>query len=279
MVETTDWSRALSSKGYQAHDDLVVMVRLAETLGRPLLLEGPAGSGKTALANAVAEVLDRPLVRLTCYEGLGAEEALYDWNYHGQLVALQQQRETEPFGPRFLLARPLLQAIQSEGSVLLIDEVDRADEAFEALLLEYLADYQITIPEMGTVKATTTPFTVLTSNRHRPLSDALRRRCLYAYVDWPERERELHIVALSVPGISPSIRATLTDAVRRLRTWDLLKPPGLAETLDWARAAEVTELTRWNVDWVWGTLGCVIKDAYDMESVRARVAELVTPDT
>jgi MoxR-like ATPase len=262
-----------------AGDEMTLMLRLAADMGRPLLLEGPSGSGKTALATALAVGLDRPLIRLSCYEGMGASEALYDWNYHAQWARLTQEQEADPFSEEFLLARPLLKAVQQPHSILLIDEVDRADEALEAMLLEYLSEFQITIPERGTVKADTVPLTILTSNRQRPLSDALRRRCLYLYVDWPDPAREQEVVSFRVPALRADVLEPLVGAVQRLRTWNLVKPPGLAETIDWAQAAVLTDLQEWQRGWVERTLGLVIKDALDLERVRERIEELTAPAT
>ncbi len=251
------------------------MVGLAVELNRPLLVEGPAGSGKTQLAYALASAMNRELIRLSCYEGLDASQALYDWNYQRQLLALRQNAEVNPFSVEFLVERPLLRALRSQGAILLIDEVDRSDEGFEALLLEYLADQQISIPEWGTVKATAPLVTVLTSNRTRPLSDALRRRCLYAYLDWPSPERETEIVELYAPNLERDILHKLVDAVACLRSWQLVKPPGLAETIDWGRTQSVMGAPGFTRDWVSQTLGCVIKDAIDLDTVRGRLDELV----
>jgi MoxR-like ATPase len=269
------WSTILRNGRYLADENTILMLSLAVEMGRPLLLEGPSGSGKTALAEALAAGLSQPLVRLSCYEGLGASEALYDWNYHAQWARLAQNGSSDPFADEFLLARPLMQAVQEPRSILLIDEVDRADEAFEALLLEYLSEFQISIPERGTVKAESPPITLLTSNRQRSLSDALRRRCLYLFVDWPDSDREETIVQFHVPDISTSVRWALVQAVRKLRSWSLLKPPGLSETIDWARASALRGVTQWERTWVEKTLGLVIKDALDLERVLERVDELV----
>lgn len=266
----------LERTGYLADDGLASMASLAVTLGRPLLLEGPAGVGKTALAKALADALDRDLFRLQCFEGIDAAQALYDWNYHRQLADLTANRADDVFTEKYILPRPLLRALQSDrGAVLLIDEIDRADEAFEALLLEYLAEYQISIPEWCTVHAKVVPVTILTSNRTRPLSDALRRRCLYHHVDWPNAEREQAVVALRVPDLPTDVAQSLVAAVRKLRNFDLMKPPGLSETLDWAEAFAKTPHAAWNAAWVRQTLGCVVKDAMDMETVLSRIAELI----
>lgn len=273
------WAEILRAGRYLAGEDTALMLSLAVDMGRPLLLEGPSGSGKTALAAAAAQGLGQPLIRLSCYEGLGANEALYDWNYHAQWARLTANRSADPFADEFLMARPLMRAVQNPDSVLLIDEVDRADEAFEALLLEYLSEFQISIPEKGTVRAQHPPLTVLTSNRQRPLSDALRRRCLYLYVDWPDAPREQEIVAFHVPGLEQHMVAAVVGAVRLLRQWNLIKPPGLSEAIDWARATKLRGVTDWTRTWVTQSLGLVIKDALDMEQVMDRVEELARPET
>ncbi|MDA8192448.1 MAG: MoxR family ATPase [Thermaerobacter sp.] len=272
-----EWQERLRNAGYLADEHFSLMIGLAVAMQRPLLLEGPAGSGKTFLAEALAAATRRQLVRLSCYEGIDAAQALYDWNYHKQLTALARQADVDPFGPGFLLERPLMHALTiAHGAVLLIDEVDRADEGFEALLLEFLSGYQITVPERDTVRAVVPPITVLTSNRQRSLSDALRRRCLYAYVDWPAPAREREIVRLYVPEMPPDLVDALVTGVGCLRQFGLLKPPGLAETVDWARAQRVMGFPGWQREWVQATLGCVIKDMMDFATVAERLDDLMT---
>ena len=242
----TDLQTALGGQGYVASDDLAVSLHLALTLGRPLLLEGAAGVGKTEIARTLASARDTKLIRLQCYEGLDAAQAIYEWNYQRQLLTIRaaaedgetgKSVEARIFSRDFLLERPLLAAItQDTPPVLLIDEIDRADEEFEAYLLEILSEFQVTVPELGTIKATSKPIVILTSNGTRDLSDALRRRCLYAYVDYPDRTTELAILNARCPGIAARLGEQVVGFVQKLREEDLEKVPGIAETLDFAAA-------------------------------------------
>jgi MoxR-like ATPase len=274
-----DVVRAFAERGYIADGALATSVYLALTLDRPLFLEGEAGVGKTEVAKVAAAALGRPLVRLQCYEGLDRASALYEWNYPLQLLHIRlsegersrpdwrQSLERELFGPRFLLRRPLLQAIDPDGPapVLLIDEIDRSDEEFEAFLLELLAEYQVTIPELGTIRAKETPFVVLTSNRTRELHDALKRRCLYHWIDYPSFEKELRIVQERVPGIPERLAAEISGFVQRLRQEPLFKAPGVAETIQWAQALVALSTRRLDPDKVAATLGCLLKYRDDLD--------------
>jgi MoxR-like ATPase len=250
-------------------------VFLAATLGQPLLLEGEAGVGKTEVAKALAAAHGARLIRLQCHEGIDVHQALYDWDWQRQLLALRAAEvggaEADPpalFSRRFLLRRPLLEALEEElPVVLLIDEIDRADDAFEAFLLELLSDFQVTIPELGTIRAAGHPLVILTSNRTRELHDALKRRCLYHWIDYPSREREAEIVRARAPGVEEAIAARVCDAVARLRDADLYKLPGVGETIAWARALEAL---RGREDGTLdGTLGVALKMREDLERVRA----------
>ncbi|MFC4454388.1 MoxR family ATPase [Deinococcus sonorensis] len=266
---------ALREHGYVASAPLATALTLVTRLGRPLLLEGPAGVGKTEAAKTLARSLDTRLIRLQCYEGLDASTALYEWNYPRQLLRLRlwEQQGTAPseqdlYGPDFLLRRPLLEAIsQPVAPVLLIDEVDRADEAFEAFLLELLSEWQISIPELGTFSAVTRPHVILTSNRARELSDALRRRCLYLWVDYPSPEQELEIVRARLPDLDARLARQLTGAVAYLRGLPLSKPPGVAETLDWAEALVTLHRGELDAATVQDTLGCILKLREDQQLV------------
>jgi MoxR-like ATPase len=270
-------ARRLREERYFADDGLLTAVYLALTLGRPLLLEGEPGVGKTEVAAVLSRVLDRELVRLQCYEGLDAGQALYEWNYPRQLLALRGGVVDDVYAEEFLLARPLLRSLRTP-SVLLVDEVDRADSEFEAFLLEFLADFRITIPELGAVEAVVPPVVVLTSNRTRELHDALKRRCLYHWIPFPEPDREQAIVCAHVPAIEEDAAASLVRAVSGVRRLDLLKRPGIAESVEWARGA-VTLLSDGN-PWpvaLRRALGLLVKDEEDVAVVHEHLDELIAP--
>ena len=264
----------LLAAGYLPDEGLATALFLGLRLEKPLLLEGEAGVGKTEAAKALARVLSARLIRLQCYEGLDVAHAVYEWNYPRQLLhirAAQEGRvvEQELFGPEFLIRRPLLEAIESEGPVvLLIDEIDRADEEFEAFLLEVLSDFQITIPEIGTIVARRRPAVILTSNRTRELHDALKRRCLYHWIGHPPLEREIEIVKLRVPGVPERLAAQAALFVAGLRGLDLAKPPGVAETIDWTLALVALGREELDAQVVEATLGSVLKYHEDVEQVR-----------
>jgi MoxR-like ATPase len=274
--------------GYVADADLAAAVLLMRQLSRPLLLEGEAGVGKTEVAKALAAVLGTELIRLQCYEGLDASSAVYEWNYQRQLLAIKiwegedasaEAKEQHIFQREFLLERPLLRAItQERPPVLLIDEIDRADEPFEAYLLEVLSDFQVSIPELGTVKARSIPYVALTSNGTRELSDALRRRCLYHYVDYPSEDKELRIVAARLPDIAPALAGQVVGFVQALRREELRKKPGIAETLDWAAALMglgASDL-RGEIETVQQTLLCLLKTHEDRQALpREKVEHLL----
>ena len=270
---------ALEREHYIADPAIATSVFLALELRRPLLIEGRAGVGKTEVANVLARVLGTNLIRLQCYEGLDVNTALYEWNYPKQLLRIRmeegdprntEEREREIFSRSFLLERPLLAALTQEerGPVLLIDEVDRADEEFEAFLLEVLSDFQVTIPEIGTIKAEHAPAVVLTSNRSRDLSDALLRRCLYLWIDYPSFEKELRIVREKLPGVSEALAGQVCGFLQRARELDLEKVPGISETLDWAAALTVLHRDQLDRDTVEQTLGCIVKDSDDLHHLR-----------
>ena len=279
MMETAD---------YVTDPAIAMSVHLAMTLKKPLLIEGHAGVGKTEIAKVMARMLGTSLIRLQCYEGLDAAQALYEWNYPKQLLHIKleessthstSEKEAAIFSPPFLIRRPLLQAISQPGAppVLLIDEIDRADEEFEAFLLEVLSDFQITIPELGTISAAAhKPVAVLTSNRTRELHDALKRRCLYHWIGHPALEREIEIVKVRVPGVPDRLAAQAAAFVRGLRRLDLAKPPGVAETIDWARALTALGRQELDAEVVEQTLGSVLKYHEDLLAVRdATLQELV----
>ena len=274
---------ALASTGYLADDDLATAAFLALKMHRPLFCEGEPGTGKTALAQALATVLDAELIRLQCYEGIDASQALYEWDYSRQLLyarALQggeldvDERVKELYGPEFLLERPLLKAIRAGGgSVLLIDELDRADDEFEAFLLEVLSDFSVTVPELGTIAPGNPPAVVITSNRTRELHDALKRRCLYHWIDFPDLAREIEIIKLRVPGVSEQLARAVAAAVAALRSLDLIKPPGAAEAIDWAQALSILGADSVNGDAGVDTLGWALKNHDDLRRV-----EKILPD-
>jgi MoxR-like ATPase len=274
--------QALADASYLPDRGLATALYLSLRLEKPLLLEGEAGVGKTEAAKAVASALGARLIRLQCYEGLDVAHAVYEWNYARQLLHIRAAQEgtvdeAELFGPEFLIRRPLLEAVEAhEPVVLLIDEIDRADEEFEAFLLELLSDFQITIPELGTITAERRPYVVLTSNRTRELHDALKRRCLFHWIGHPSLEREIAIVKLRVPGVPERLAAEAAAFVAGLRGLDLAKPPGLAETIDWARALAALGKQELDVETVEATLGSVLKYHEDLLQVRDEtLAELV----
>ncbi|WP_055602791.1 AAA family ATPase [Streptomyces aureus] len=274
-----DVADRLAATGYLASPAVATTVFLADRLGKPLLVEGPAGVGKTELAKAVTEVTGARLVRLQCYEGVDESRALYEWNHAKQLLRITAGRgeswdetRTDIFGEEFLLPRPLLTAIRSEQpTVLLIDETDKADVEVEGLLLEVLSDFQITVPELGTIKATRRPFTVLTSNASRELSEALRRRCLFLYVGFPEEELERRIVTLKVPGLDDALAASVVRVVGALRAMDLRKVPSVSETIDWARTLLALGADRLDEGVVRETLGVLLKHQDDIVRAAAKL--------
>lgn len=283
----TDLQNSLTEQGYVASDDLSVSLHLALSLGRPLLLEGAAGVGKTEIARALAAARNTRLIRLQCYEGLDASQAIYEWNYQRQLLSIRaaaedgetgKSVEARIFSREFLLERPLLAAItQNVTPVLLIDEIDRADEEFEAYLLEILADYQVSIPELGTITATTQPIVILTSNGTRDLSDALRRRCLYTHVDYPDRTTELAILNARCPGIEAHLAGQVIGFVQKLREEELEKTPGVAETLDFAAALMglgIADLTE-NPAILQATLTTLLKTQSDQAQITTEVAQRI----
>ena len=279
-----DVARLLGTTGYLADDDVATVVFLALRMQRPLLLEGEPGTGKTSLAEALATATGVPLVRLQCYEGIDATQALYDWDFPRQILHLRaleavgqqdvstaslEEAEKSLYDERFLLARPVLQALQQSPAVLLVDEVDRADDEFEAFLLEVLSTYQVTIPELGTVRAAVPPLVVLTSNRTRELHDALKRRCLYHWIDHPGLDREIEIVRTRAPEVSAALARQVVTCVQQLRGRDdLLKPPGVAETLDWARALDALGTTDLDLESAARTLGALVKYREDADRVK-----------
>ncbi len=275
----------LNEQGYITEPGIVMSVFLAMQLKKPLLIEGPAGVGKTEIAKVMAKALDADLIRLQCYEGLDATHALYEWNYQQQLLHLKmeegsgrsiEEREKTIFSEKFLLKRPLLQAITHDSMpVLLIDEVDRSDEEFESFLLEVLSDWQITIPEIGTIQARHIPQVIVTSNRVRELSEALRRRCLYLYIEYPDFDKELRIVKEKVPGIDARLAEGICSFMQELRQMRLEKAPGVAETLDWATALAAMHIDHLDKEIVESTLGVILKDWQDVREAQLSLSELL----
>jgi MoxR-like ATPase len=281
--EVRNIQELLRRQAYVSDAAVATSLYLAMALGKPLLIEGPAGVGKTEIAKSLADALDARLVRLQCYEGLDATTAIYEWNYPKQLLRIKLQehasasaaeKEAEIFSEPFLLKRPLLEAItdQTSSPVLLIDEIDRSDEEFEAFLLEILSDFQVTIPEIGPIKATHRPYVVLTSNRSRELSDALRRRCLYLWINYPSFQKELEIVRAKVPAIGEALSTEVTRMIQAVRKLNLAKTPGVAETLDWASALVVLNASQLDEEVITETAGCFLKDEADLRKFEAEMS-------
>jgi MoxR-like ATPase len=285
-ISVQDVAEGLQSVGYLPGESTALVSFLATKLGKPVLVEGPAGVGKTELAKALAKYLGRELVRLQCYEGLDEAKALYEWNYRKQLLRIQaevgdtgwDEVQDDIFGEEFLLARPLMTAIASpQPVVLLIDEIDKTDQEFEAMLLELLSDFQITIPELGRIEATTHPVVILTSNNSRELTEALKRRCLYLWLDYPELEHELQIVHMHTPELPDTIARKLVEVIRMVRELDLKKSPSIAESIDWARALLLLGATEIDQTVFRETLSVIIKHRTDLDLVAERVGVKLEP--
>jgi MoxR-like ATPase len=281
-----DLQERLRGQSYLADRALATSIYLAVSLGKPLLLEGEAGVGKTEVAKSLATTLDRNLIRLQCYEGIDASQALYEWDYSRQLIAVRAMqadeladptaRVNDLFGEEFLVERPLLAAIRAgDRAVLLVDELDRADDEFEAFLLEVLSEFAVTIPELGRVGAVRPPAVVITSNRTRELHDALKRRCLYHWIDHPTLDREVEIIGVRAPEVSPALAGQVAAAVARLRDMEIAKRPGVAEAIDWAHALAFLGVDGLDGDAAAATLGAVLKDHDDLELARAAIGQVV----
>ena len=285
LEELSHIESLLNDQGYITERKIAMSVFLSMQLNKPLLVEGPAGVGKTEIAKVMSQALKAKLIRLQCYEGLDANQAIYEWNYQRQLLHLKmeegsdksiEEKENSIFSDQFLLKRPLLEAITQDGpTVLLIDEVDRADEAFESFLLEILSDWQISIPEIGTIKANVIPRVVVTSNSIRELSEALRRRCLYLWIDYPDFEKEMAIIKRKVPDIDEKLARQITLFMQEIRKMKLEKIPGIAESMDWARALAALHLSSLDKSVVEDTLGIILKDWQDIRNTRDSLSELL----
>lgn len=279
-----DIKKLLLQQSYISDDAIAMSIHLSMFLKKPLLIEGPAGVGKTEIAKVMSKALDTNLIRLQCYEGLDANQAIYEWNYQKQLLFLKmneqsnlsfQEKEQTIFSDEFLMERPLLQSIMAnESQVLLIDEIDRADEEFESFFLELLSDWQITIPEVGTRKANSIPFVIVTSNRVRELSEALRRRCLYLWIDYPTFEKELEIVKSKLPDINEKLATQICEFMKEVRQLKLEKLPGIAETIDWATALSAMHIDHLEKEMVESTLGVILKDWQDIRDTQMSLSEL-----
>jgi MoxR-like ATPase len=283
FASVEDLRAALGRERYLADRGLATAIYLAVSLDKPLLLEGEAGVGKTEVAKVLASLLGRELIRLQCYEGIDASQALYEWNYSRQLIAVRAMQDVSAeahvqdlFGPEFLVERPLLAAIRAGSrAVLLVDELDRADDEFEAFLLEILSEFAVTIPEIGRVAAEEPPAVVVTSNRTRELHDALKRRCLYHWIDHPALDREIEIIRARAPEVPEALARDVATAVMRLRGFDIAKRPGVAETIDWANAVAFLGVERLSAETAEATLGAVLKDHDDQELAAPRLAQVV----
>jgi MoxR-like ATPase len=285
LLTVDELTAELRSIGYVANRGLATSLLISMKLGRPILLEGEVGVGKTELAKSISKLLGRKLIRLQCYEGIDTNQALYEWDYARQMLQIRAMSGNEVsdksvddlFGSKFLIERPLLQAIKAgDQCVLLIDEVDRADDEFEAFLLELLSDFQITIPEIGTITAASRPIVILTSNRTRELHDALKRRCLYNWIGFPAQDQEIEIVKSRVPGVSDQLASKVVGTVNKLREMDLEKSPGVAETIDWVQSLEAIGANSLNESNAAETLGAVIKGRDDLEYVSGNLTEIVS---